>query len=362
MIKVLYDGWSLVRGPNSPEGLHLLCLLQPRHPQVQAYVALPDQPPSWLPAGVETRLHPIPDTPRLRLAWEQRSLPRMAGALGADLLHLTALHPPLLGSVPCVVSPADYPHKIPVSGFFPRLREALASGGISRLRGLLWPSDLGSVPPPVGEAPAYHLPLVPCFKKGFASDQDNSALEALQLPDTYILYHGPGDKGSLQRLLDAWSWAAGAIGEYYPLLVLGLDQAARQRLQALLRDSELKETIRALPVVDPADVHRLYQGCSAVFHPAHMSPWGAAGWLSLLYGKPLVAAEDTLIDALAGPAAYLLPEWDTRGLGAALITVIVEQQVAEELSQAGRQRAATWDPRSFQEVLFEAYQAVLSAG
>ncbi len=41
------------------------------------------------------------------------------------------------------------------------------------------------------------------------------------LPETFILYHGPYDSSTVERLLSAWTWGAGALGELYPLVLLG---------------------------------------------------------------------------------------------------------------------------------------------
>jgi hypothetical protein len=146
MIKVLYDGWTAVYQPNSPPAIHLLTLLEQRHPEVKAVVALPGAPPEWLPGDVEAHVLPTEDTPGARLAWEQRQLPRIAGSLGAQLLHLTAATPALFSSLPVVLSPAEFPAPKP-KGIAARLRVALASGGLTRLDGLFWPAELEFSPP-----------------------------------------------------------------------------------------------------------------------------------------------------------------------------------------------------------------------
>jgi hypothetical protein len=283
----------------------------------------------------------------------------MAASRGAQLLHLTTATPALFSSLPVVLSPAEFPTSKP-KGFSSRLREALAGGGLTRLGGLLWPVELESQPPQGNAAPLFHLPAEPYPDFGSGEAPGTAQLAALDLPETYILYHGPCDEAALQRLLAAWSWASGPIGEYYPLLLLGIDDKAHQRLPSLAGEYGCQDTLRPLPLLPPGAIPVLVRGCSAVFHPAPLAAWGAAARLALPYGKPLVAAETPRSVALAGPAAYLAPEGDSRALGAALLTVIVEEQVALALSEAGLRRAAGWDRRSFGEALFAAYQAVLS--
>ncbi len=359
MIKVLYDGWTVVYQPNSPPAIHLLNLLEQRHPEVQAVVALPGEPPEWLPGEVQAHVLPTPDTPGARLAWEQRQLPRLAVLLGAQLLHLTTATPALFSSLPVVLSPAEFPAPKP-KGFSSRLREALAGGGLTRLGGLFWPVELESQPPQGNAAPLFHLPPEPFPDIGSGEAPGASQPVALDLPEAYILYHGPCGEAALHHLLAAWSWACGPVGEYHPLLLLGLDEKARQRLPSLADDYVCQGTLRPLPVMHPGAIPALVRGCSAVFHPAPLAAWGGAARLALAYGRPLVAAETPRSVALAGPAAYLAPEGDSRALGAALLTVIVEEQVAQALGEAGLQRAAGWDNRSFGQALFAAYQAVLS--
>ncbi len=355
MIRVLYDGWPLVRQPNSPGGLHLITLLQQQHAEVRAVVALPEQPPAWLPEGVVAQVLPTANSLRARLGWEQRSLPRLAADNQADLLHLTTSHPPIFGARRSVLSPAEFPaqpgeHR---TGFDDRLRTAVSSGGMSRLRGLFWPSDLAAQSPQDMSAPIFYLPPEPSLH--------GSPDAHLDLPETYLLYQGPADYASLRRLLDAWSWAAGSIGDYYPLLLLGLDAVERQHLEQLLPSYNLGGTLRTLPAMLPSDIPALFQGCTAVFHPAPLAIWGGSVRLALRYGKPLVAADGPLADALLGRAAYLAPQDDLRALGAGIITVVVEENMAGELAQAGRERAATWEQSSFKESLYAAYQAVMQS-
>lgn len=359
MIRVLYDGWSLVHQPNSPAALHLLTLLLQRHPEVEANVALPEASPDWLPGEAIAHLLPTPDTLRGRIAWEQRSLPRLAVSLGVDLLHLTTANPPLFSRAVAVVSPAEFPSFESPGGFASRLRLALASGGMSRLNGLFLPEDYPGESAPGRETLVFRLPTEPFPAEDIIAARQNPQLKALHLPETYILYHGPYGKNGLYRLLEAWSWAAGPIGRDYPLLLVGMTANAQNDLRALLAGTDWEDNLRPLPSIRPDLIPLLYQNCAAVFHPAPLAPWGGCARLALAYGKPLVAAENPASDALAGGGAYLAPQDNPRALGAALITVIVEEQLGQELAQAGRQRAAGWNPQAFKNALYSAYQAVL---
>ncbi len=357
-MKIFYDGWSLVYQPNSPEALHLMTLLAAHPSEHSAVIALPGESFHRLPEWVETRLSPTPNSERSRLRWEQRTLPALADQSGAGWMHAVGGGLPLWGRLPRMVSPAGFSDDLGTGGrasdrvgFVARLREALSQGGLSRAQIWLWPQDL-----PVEQAggATYDLPpaVHPLFTQSAASEDDflQSCPEwpALDLPDAYILYHGPTSEAALRQVLDAWSWAAGSIGYEFPLLLVGLDASAQERLAALLAEYQLTGTARPLPWLPLPCLALLYRRCSALFHPMVSSPWGDPMRMALACARPVVGLEDERSSALAGPAAYLSSTQvsyaaSRRALGAALITVIVEETVAEALSQAARQRSADWD-------------------
>jgi glycosyltransferase involved in cell wall biosynthesis len=182
----------------------------------------------------------------------------------------------------------------------------------------------------------------------------------LDLPDGYVLYHRQGREAALRHLFDIWSWAAGSIGNYYPLVLLGLDGTDRTGADGLAREYGLEGSIRSLPSLSPDQVAAVYRGCSMLLHPGPMAPWGDPLRLALASGLPVVAAEHPLADALVGPAAYLAPAGDSRALGAALITVLVEKELAGRLAHDARRRAAAWHMELFPGKLEEIYRQILS--
>lgn len=373
MISILYDGWPLVYQPNQPAALHLLALLEHHPADISATVALPGEPAFPLPEGVVVHKVVVRPGDFGLLTWEQRTLPQLAEALHARLVHRTMGGPALLGPRKALVSPAEFGawmwfeggvqrrrswrwHGSPAE----RLREALIPGSMGRARGLLWPSDL---PRLELEVPVFSLP--PVVPGVFWKDRSSqSSLHRLDLPEAFVLYHGPHAPRDLRALLSAWSWAAGSIGEDYPLVVLGLDSAGQASLQTLAREYGLVETVRALPILPLGDLAAVYYDCSALLHPLVVSPWGGPLHLALACGKPVVGLEDRLSDSLAGPAAYLVSKGDSwqaycRALGAALVTVVVEASVADSLVDQARQRAAGWktdDPAHFTQHLRAVYQ------
>jgi len=365
--RVLYDGWPLAYQPCEPAALHLLALLELHPPGIQPVLALPAPSINPLPEGVAVLLRPFADTSLNRLRWEQRVLPGMAADSACRLLHLTAGTASLWGRVPSLVSPTAFSEDglLPIqerrmAGWAYRLRQAAGSGGLARTALLLWPSDL---PPPETETPCRLLPGVvhPSFRRaGEAAPQPqepDSLLAGLDLPETYILYHGPASNEDLRRLFSAWSWAAGPIGESYPLVIVG---APGRRVEELQNEFELWGSVHCFPDLPVASLAALYQGCSLLFHPAPLPAWGDPLRMALACGKPVVALESRRSAALVGPAAYLAPsDPGGRSLGAALLSVIVDESLYTSLSEAAQLRAESLDSSAFTNELGEIYRSKL---
>lgn len=76
-MRVLYDGWPLVRDPISPGSLHLLAILENLPDEIDPLVAFPGSVPRWM-GDIPAEIRPTPNTPSGRLRWEQIQIPLLA--------------------------------------------------------------------------------------------------------------------------------------------------------------------------------------------------------------------------------------------------------------------------------------------
>lgn len=349
-LRVLYDGWALVHAPSSPAAQHLLALLAVLPPGIEAVAALPGESPLDLPTAVQKLANPAAGSDFAHLQWEQRALPRLARESGALLLHLFDIHPPLSSPVPVVASPATAaPAPVALRQVSERLRGALAEGAAGSLRAVLWPDDLD---PPTGDTPLHRLPPLahPVFSVRSTPVFD---LEGC------VLYHGALDRSTLLRLLEGWGWVSGVIGEYNPLVLAGLTTAEGEMAQRLVEQGDFGETVRIWPAQSPADWAALYAAAALVVHLGPAPAWGGGLISALSAGKPLVAWEEARVAQRVGAAAYLTPPGDGRALGAAISTLVVEEDVAAALAERARERAASWRSKSFGARLADAYRKIL---
>jgi glycosyltransferase involved in cell wall biosynthesis len=366
MIRLLLDGWALIHAANRSAAMHLWALLQLKSPDLSIDLALPGEPRYALPGNARVQVSPCPNTPAGRLRWEQRQLPKLSRLLASQVVHVVGGYPALVGTPASVISPAGFSSTLTGEPALParptlsqRLREALGQGGAARAKAIAWPDDL-----PAPNLPGKLARIPPLTPLTFPNPPRDAAPE---LPEAYFLYHGPLAKPALASLLGAWSWAASALGEQASLLILGLDEIHHSVFQAMLVEYGLEGKAHALPELPPEQIVQVYGNCQALFHPAQISPWGDPVRLALACGKPVAALETPLSDALVGPAGYLVPGDPQdpavqRSLGAALITIFVEEEIAGALAAAARQRAAGWRGELFSAGMLKVYAGSLSSG
>jgi hypothetical protein len=381
MRTILYDGWPLSYAPNSPGALHMLTLLEAHPPDFEPMLALPAPPPAWFSPRFQTQLLPAANTSRGRLSWEQRTLPGLARKTGVSLVHLTSSSPALFSTVPNIISPAGFGSALGVEeseyhaagsqdqwdpgqnkSLGERLRQSLSRSAYERVQTVLWPDDIGFLNSTLEPANLKQLPPIvhPAFLPAQEQVLDEPVVDSL--PGDFLLYHGPYRLLSAQPLLKAWSWAAGPIGQTYPLVLVGVDPILEQPLRQLLREADLESSVRILPILPPVQLAFLYRRCTALFHPWPLSVWGDPVRHALASGRPVIASKSDRTESLVGPAAYLVSGNDARGLGGALITVVVEEEMGENLSQAARARSAGWDMAVFQEKLGQVYRDLAAIG
>jgi hypothetical protein len=354
-IRVLYDGYPLIYAPESPAALHLWALLARLPDEVEPVVALPEDAPVWLPADLST--HIVSSSPAARdpRKWAGRVLGAVQEQVGARLVHLTHDQLPFSGAQGWVISPAKMgvarkAHK----GFLGTLREALSVGGMVQAGAIAYPEE---IPRPEGDN-AVMLPTV--VHPDFVPNDDLPDLASDDpIPEMFVLYHGPQDARTLRFLMDLWTWAAGPVGEAFPLVMVGLSSDAQVRVRAMADELSFGETVLFTPPQTPPQLAMLYQRASAVLHPADASPWGSALVHGLACARPIVGLETPRNSAIVGSGAYLTA-LNTREMGAALLSVLVmDDEVGRNLSAAAEKRATTWNQRGFGSKLLTLYERVL---
>ena len=343
-IRILYDGWPLVHSPLSAAAWHLRTLLAMNLEDVQPIMALPtEQNEADLGNGWET----VFDHTRDRGEWEQRSLQHLAMEHKANLIHSTSLAASLFGKIPTMISPAETE-----AANRSRLGEALGRGGLARAK-ILWPNDM-----PEAKLPGELRRLPPVVHPEFSSSRGDIPVNQ-NLPEEFLLLDGiPNEEAALQ-LLESWTWAAASIGELYPLVVVGINDAMQKFLLSHLPEFHVQESVQMPSSFQAQEFPNIYKACTALVHLGSPAPWGNPLRSVLACGKAIVAQKEANTEAIVVSAAYLIEPEDLRSFGAAMITVVVDEKAREKLENAARDRAAHWSAKKYQDALITVYREKL---
>ncbi len=263
--------------------------------------------------------------------FDQVFFPRAAARRGAQLMFY--LHPtaPIAAPLPTVSWWGD-------GGIVAgqgRLDLSLARAGLRGANAVLRPNDNPDGPL---ELPWVDVP--PSVPADFFADAAAPVPPGdPELPESFVLAFDES-KSSLAMLLAAWTWVESSLGDTYILVVIVRDESGRETVQRATQRLGLSETVRAvnLPAGEwPAAFRR----ASALLHGGERGNAAALRWA--LAGEVAVAALETPVSqAIVGPAGYLVTPAEARSLGAACLTLLVEEEVAASLREKAKARARSY--------------------
>jgi len=357
-VHLAVDGWSLIERPWSAEALHLaewLWAMAEADPGLHLSLVHPEGHPPRLPEGIHLQSAAVKLSDWGALRYQQRELPRLARALGADLLLIPRPSAPLASPVPVAALLHGSPVPRPASAL-QRLQWALGAAGAAGAACRLILSDL----PTAGPGARGVASVPPFVGAGFRPPDGSgaSAPERFGLEPGYVLCCGLQAE-QLPLLLAAWTWVEGSIGDAAPLALLGLDPSAEQAAWAQARELGIETSLKILPPAALTDLPDLYRGAAAYLSVGLGASGQSLRW-ALSCGVPVAGLNSPETDSILGEAAYLVPPGEARRLGAACLTLLVEEQVAAALRQKGLGRATAYHGRGPLEAWIRVFRSAAS--
>jgi len=276
-----------------------------------------------------------PSSGALRSAsFDQLAFPQAARRSHAQLLLY--LHPsaPISGPAPSVCWYGDGNSTVTKGREASRLDRSLARAGLRGAAAVLRPVDSPAEPIDVR-----WVAVPPSVPLAFFAGVDAAAVPS-DLPEAFVLAVCE-PKAAMPLLLAAWTWVESSLGDTYGLLLTASNEEERQASQLAADRMGLAESVRSVVLADeayPAVFHR----AAALLHGGERSNAAALRW-ALAGGLPVAVPATAISESIVGPAGYLVSP-EARALGAACLTLLVEEEIAVSLREKGRARAGSYRP------------------
>jgi glycosyltransferase involved in cell wall biosynthesis len=143
------------------------------------------------------------------------------------------------------------------------------------------------------------------------------------------------------------------------LIIAGKHSGSEVPLKDERKASEPKTPTRYLGHVSESVLASLYAHAKAVVYPSRYEGFGLPVLEAMAYGAPVIASDAAGIPEAGGDAALYFPSGDAAALANAIALVLSEDELADNLRELGRRRAAqmTWDVTASQTIA--AFERVL---
>ena len=342
---IAVDGSPLIDRPNSPISLHLVEWLSALH-GAGADVTLLTPPGELPPIPIEISTQAVASNEGAwsRMRFEQRDLPRAAGELNADLLLVGEGHAPLVSPCPiATVSSFARSHKS--QSLATKLALAAGIAGSRGANARLFPGDLSH--------PSDRTEYAPFVAQAIKDSPQEKGEE-------YVVCYGFNRK-DIPLILSAWTFVDGSLGDTVSLTFLGADLTVTSQIHSTAVELGIETSVRTQSEVTYDDLPGLYGGAAAYLGTEFAADGQPLRW-ALAAGVPVVGLKTPNFESVLGGAAYLVPPGDSRSLGAACLTVLIQERVSEPLREKGRERAKDYLDDSAHMPLFELLTGVASSG
>ena len=269
-----------------------------------------------------------------------------------DLLHSTDFIPPLQSSIPSVITVHDlaflrWPHFLTEThaAYYSQIDKA-----VQHARHIIVPSEstkndvvgqLGASPQKISiiyEAAAPHYcPL--------SQERCRAAMQAKYgIPEEYIFFVSTIEpRKNIEGLIEAYHH----LRKYYNIEDTGLVLAGNpgwlyEEIYRKVEQLDLGKSTFFLGRVPDEDLHQLFVGARCHVHPAFYEGFGLSPLEAMACGTPTVVSNTSSMPEVVGDAGLIVDPTDREEIAVAMHRLLTEEELHQELSQKGLQRASVF--------------------
>jgi len=318
--------------------------------------------------GARVTLHTI--RPRVRALWIQTVLPTLLHKWRADVLHAPCYLAPLTTRVPTVVTVHDvasflFPekfvlsHRVVYGTLVPlSIRRAAAIIAVSRFTR----SELCRITGIPGDrVTVVYNAADPVFNPS-SNGIDPAAVRARYgIPERYVLFVGVLEpRKNVIGLLEAFA----AVRDRIPhaLVLTGRAGWHTRAVFTSIDRLRLRDRVVRTDYMPTVDLAAIYRQADAFVYPSLYEGFGMPVLEAMACGVPVITSDRSALPEVAGDAALLVAPDDRRALSDAMVRVVSDARLREELRTRGlvRARAFSWEASA--RATLDVYRAAASRG
>lgn len=175
-----------------------------------------------------------------------------------------------------------------------------------------------------------------------SSEEVEKVRDRLEISERYVLGLGSLDpRKNFHRLLRAWERAEGFLSEKCVLVIAGGSGRNFRNVSLKARSDRVK----LLGYVADRYLPALYSGADAFVYPSVFEGFGLPVLEAMACGTPVITSNVTSLPEVAGEAAVLVDPFDVEAMAEAIVRVVEDNILHDQLRQKGLERARqfTWE-------------------
>ncbi|MYD10906.1 MAG: glycosyltransferase family 4 protein [Chloroflexi bacterium] len=308
-----------------------------------------------------------------KVLFEQRTFPRLANAIDADIAHVPYWGTPLSCPIRLVTTVLDViPLLYPVysQGALTSLYTSLVSAAARGSNHIITISETAKVDIedqlkiPEQQITVTYLAPDERFHPRIGAERDAEVREKYDLPDQFTLYLGGFDwRKQVNTLLLAYTYVGEADGDAFPLVIAGREPRYDDRLfpdlRKYSRQLNIEDYLRWIGFVDEADKPALFRLADVFVFPSLYEGFGLMALEAMASGTPVVASNAIVFEEVLEDAAYIVN--NAREMAGAIIALLIQQPLREAMINQGLALASNFSWRKTAQETVSVYETVMRA-
>ena len=164
---------------------------------------------------------------------------------------------------------------------------------------------------------------------------------------------------NIQSIIQAFNWLKQNHKIDHQLVLIGRKGWKYEPIFEAIQSSPWKKEIHHLDYLSDESVALFYSRADVFVYPSHYEGFGLPVLEAMTLGAPVVAANTSSIPEVAGDAAILIDPNEFMQIAEAILTVISDRQLQQEMINKGKVRASLFSWENTAKETLKAYRSIL---